>query len=575
MSRGTSRSGIFLISWLGSLAALGTAALLAWLGLGEPPWLPWAAGAALAAAAAFAAARLSARPLAAAARAARALAAGEASGPRGAGRAGAELAAAFGEAADSFRRRLAEAGKAAAERAEALSGAMDELHARDETRAREGRMAAKMQRRIVPRPEELPERRESSFGAIYLPAENTGGDLYDAARAGKNGLALLAADVSGRGVTAALIAAMVKNAFRVRTGWDVDPAALLGSVGSELQPILGETDHFVTAFYALLDLETGLLRYAAAGHPPALHFRRRLGKVEELDAAGPPLGLQAESPFAAAERRLEEGDRVLLYTDGLTGARNYRGEPFGRERLAEAFLRAAPRPASEAAGLLSAALESFLMGAPRGDDVVALVCEFRSFARPEDAARRRLGEREDWHVLARRGAELAAKGKVEEAVGVYERILEIEPSDAASLNNLGTLYWRLGRREEAAARFEAAARIDPEDPRIKRNLILAESVFAARSLAAEAELAAGFAAGFAAARAAAADAAEVEEAEPADAAEPSAEGAGPVAEAEELVEEAEELVEEAEPVEEAEAVEEAEPLEEAEAVEEAESLEEL
>ncbi|RXM13143.1 serine/threonine-protein phosphatase, partial [Citrobacter sp. AAK_AS5] len=85
--------------------------------------------------------------------------------------------------------------------------------------------------------------------------------------------------------------------------------------------------HFVTAFYALLDLETGLLRYAAAGHPPALHFRRRLGKVEELDAAGPPLGLQAESPFAAAERRLEEGDRVLLYTDGLTGARNYRGEP--------------------------------------------------------------------------------------------------------------------------------------------------------------------------------------------------------------------------------------------------------
>jgi serine phosphatase RsbU (regulator of sigma subunit) len=488
--RSSCRLSFFLISWVASLAALvGAAFLTRTYALGDDVVgraLAWAVPAAVATIAAWVGAGLATGPCAAAARAARRLAEGDSRARLPESRSGelAALAKIVNTQADALAERSAEGDLAAAERAESLSGALEELRARDEARARDVRMAARMQRRIVPGIEELPARKEMAFGAAYLPAENTGGDLYDATRAGKNGIALLSADVSGRGVTAALIAALVKNAFRSRVGWDADAAVLMGSVNAELFPIISDTDHFVTAFFALLDLETGLVRFVNAGHPPALLYRRRKGAVEELDSGCAPLGVQADASFTAGERRLEEGDRLLFYTDGLTLARDYRGEAFGRERLASAFLDSVARPAAESAGAVAAALESFRIGAPRADDVAVLVCEFLAFARPEDTARRRPPEREDWRILAHRGAELASKGRIEEAVGAYERLLEIEPSDATALNNLGTLYWRLGRREDAATRFKTAATIDPSDPRIQRNLALAQRVASARRFAA-------------------------------------------------------------------------------------------
>jgi len=453
------RTGVFLVSALASLAALAGAYLVPrYFALGDDivyRVIPWAGAAVIALAGA-------------------ALAAGAAS--RAARRAASAAEAAATADVDA---RIVAAERAAEERAASLSGELSELRNHDEARAKESRMAARMQRRIVPRVEDLPSRIETAFGAAYLPAENTGGDLYDAVRMGKNGLALLAADVSGRGVMAALIAAVVKNAFRSRVGWDSDPAALMSAVDAELRPMLEDSGHYVTAFFALLDLETGLLRFVSAGHPPALLLRRRDGAVEELDSTGSPLGLPSAELFRSGERRLDEGDRVLLYTDGLTSSRDYRGESFGRERLVAAFVGTAQKPVSEAAAALAKTQDAFREGAPRSDDLVALVCEFRSHARPEDQERRRASEKEDWRVLARRGSELAAKGKIEEAIGAYERLLEVKSGDATSLNNLGTLYWRMGRRGEAAARFKEASAIDPDDPRIRRNMALAAEFFAA------------------------------------------------------------------------------------------------
>ncbi len=550
--RSNHRIRTFLASWLASLAALALAALvLRYVPLGDDALslsLPWALPGILAALGAWLASRIAGKPLAAASRAAAKLAEGDESAFRELAGVSelAGIAKAMSERAAARSGLIDEAGRASEERAAALSGAMEELRTRDEARARESRMAARMQRRIVPREEALPARREVAFGAAYYPAENTGGDLYDAIRAGKNGVGLLAADVSGRGVTAALIAALVKNAFRSRAGWDADPSVVMAAVDEELRPVIEDTDHFVTAFFALLDLETGLLRYANAGHPPALVLSRRRMAVEELDASGPPLGVQPEASFRAGERRLEEGDRILLFTDGLTGSRDYRGEAFGRDRLSAAFRDSAHQGAAESAEAIAKTLESFRIGAPRTDDLVALVCEFRAFARPEDQSRRRPPEREDWRILAKRGSELAMRGRIEEAVGAYERLLSLEPSDATALNNLGTLYWRLGRRDEAALRFREAAAIDPADPRIQRNLLLADKYFPPAAPAPEPP------------------AAPVPEARPA-AERPRDAPPRPVAS----------LLREAAAVVEAEAAEEAEPVEEAEAVEEAEEVEEV
>ncbi|HTX74193.1 MAG TPA: SpoIIE family protein phosphatase [Rectinemataceae bacterium] len=379
----------------------------------------------------------------------------------------------FGAAADAGELRIRKLEESLLSRTAELAAANQELNNRDELRLRESRMALRMQRRIVPRPEELPARAEINFGALYEPCDNTGGDLYDAVRAGKNGYTLLAADVSGRGVTAALIAALVKSFFRARASWGVEITEVLESVNEELSGVLGDSEHFVTAFFASLDLESGALSFASAGHPPALLVRRRTGIVEELGTAGPALGVLLAAKFTRGDTRLEEGDRIILYTDGVTGTRNLRGESYGRERLVETLRECSAVGVGEIPATILSRLDEFCGGLPRADDAVILACELRSFARPEPRGRPNISEDRDWRVLARRGADLASAGKLEDALSVYERLLELEPEDATALNNLGALLWRMGKKEEAAERFRAAALITPDDPRIKRNLEMA------------------------------------------------------------------------------------------------------
>ncbi|MGO8692741.1 MAG: SpoIIE family protein phosphatase [Rectinemataceae bacterium] len=478
-----SRAGIFIISWVITAAALGAAGLGLQLepGLSAHFVLFWSLLGVIALAAggaSFLASRAAIRPLARAAEAVLASAVDQPGAqilqlgrPRHSG----DVAAVLGAVQATVTKLVRSLRESLLERTAALSAATEELGQRDELRARESRMALRMQRRIVPRQEELPSREEIAFGAVYEPCENTGGDLYDAVRAGKNGYTFLAADVSGRGVTAALIAALVKSFFRSRAAWGVDPAEVLSNVNRELLPVLGDTEHFVTVFYASLDLETGALSYASAGHPPALLFRRRLGKVVELVAQGPALGVIESPRFVRGDTRLEEGDRLLLFTDGVSEARNTRGEGFGRDRLASAFAKVASVPTTEMPRALLVELDEFRSGSPRSDDAVLLVCELRAFARPESRDRPRVDEERDWKLLARRGAALASSGKVEEAIAVYERLLELEPEDATALNNLGALFWRIGRRKEAAERFLDAWRIDPNDARIRRNLEMSQS----------------------------------------------------------------------------------------------------
>lgn len=361
------------------------------------------------------------------------------------------------------------------------SSADEGIGSADETLVRETKMAVKMQRRIVPRQDEMPARPELAFGTVYLPAGNTGGDFYDAVRAGKNGYAFLVADVSGRGVSAALVSAMVKNSFRTKASWRADPAEVVSAVNKELVPILAESENYVTIFYAFLDLESGSLSYVNAGHPPVFLVRRRLSSIENLDSGGGPLGISTEQTYVVGQRRLEEGDRLVFFTDGVSGARNFRGEEFTRERIAD-FVREGMRlPVSELAASLSEELKNFMIGAPPGDDTVLMICEFRSFAKPPAARTVKLVHGDDYPSLSRKGAYLASTGRLEEAVRVYERLLSLEPEDAMALSNLGTLYWKLGRKEEAALRFREAARINPRDPRIARNLAFAERYTAGKS----------------------------------------------------------------------------------------------
>jgi serine phosphatase RsbU (regulator of sigma subunit) len=367
------------------------------------------------------------------------------------------------------------------------------------TPADETDVASRMLSRIIPPPDSLPASAEVAFGAFYSPAKRTGGGLYDVIRVGKNGYAFLVADVSGgSGTAAALVAAWIKNAFRSRASWGAAPADILTDIDIDLRPILNDSDILATALYATIDLEAGRLDYASAGHLPGFLLRKRSGSAELLLSTGRPLGIEDGESFAGSQVKVEEGDRVLFYTAGAIGSLDAGGQEYGRDRLSEAFSRFGRQPIGELANAVAADVNSFTAGVPRSDDIVILVAEFRAFARPlaVQQGMRRPAVTENWRVLARRGAALAMSGDLSEAAKAYERLLEIEPEDAVALNNLGTLYWRMGRKEAAAERFVAASRVDPDDPRVVRNLKLAESIlgssaYAARSAARPPSVAAG------------------------------------------------------------------------------------
>ncbi|MEP7009980.1 MAG: PP2C family protein-serine/threonine phosphatase [Acidobacteriota bacterium] len=184
-------------------------------------------------------------------------------------------------------------------------------------------------------PRRLPEVPRLKVAARFKPSSAVAGDLYDFLVVEGKRLGLVVADVSGHGVPAALIASMVKVAVSSRSDCADDPARLLTEVNRTL---CGSFESgFVTATYLYFDPAAGTLAAANAGHPSPLLLRAS-GVLQEIGGRGPILGRFAKASFQAESLALAPGDRLLLYTDGLTEARDAADEMFGEERLG-AFVR--------------------------------------------------------------------------------------------------------------------------------------------------------------------------------------------------------------------------------------------
>ncbi len=193
--------------------------------------------------------------------------------------------------------------------------------------------ARRIQMSILPR--RLPEIPGLKVAARFKPSSAVAGDLYDFLVVDGKRLGLVVADVSGHGVPAALIASMVKVAVSSRSDCAADPARLLTEVNRTL---CGSFESgFVTATYLYLDPATGALAAANAGHPAPLLLRAS-GELLEVGGRGPILGRFAKARFQTESLALSPGDRLVLYTDGLTEALDAADEMFGEERLG-AFVR--------------------------------------------------------------------------------------------------------------------------------------------------------------------------------------------------------------------------------------------
>lgn len=244
--------------------------------------------------------------------------------------------------------------------------------AREERRQRllaeqEATLARETERGLLPR--EIPQMPGYEICGAWQPASTLGGDYFDARKLNEQILALSIADVSGKGTSAALLVSNLQAAVRASSAEDVSPAELCRDVNQLMRSNLGQ-DRFVTFFYALLDAPERQLTYCNAGHNAPVLVRAS-GSVERLHCGGLVLGLAVEAPYEQGTVRLDPGDRLLLFTDGLTEANSADGEEFGEERLIETALQNRGLSAKELEEKLLASAAAF--SSSFTDDVTLVV----------------------------------------------------------------------------------------------------------------------------------------------------------------------------------------------------------
>lgn len=210
------------------------------------------------------------------------------------------------------------------------------------------------------------------IAAFTQPCRHAGGDYYDFFRLAGGRLAVVVGDVAGKGMPAALLMASLQARFQVLIEAEPNPAQLverLNRVTSTCCP----GNRFITLFYCLIDPASGGIHYVNAGHNPPL-ILRRLGKAERLETGGLPLGVFPDSRYHAGLGRLEPGDVLALYSDGVTeAARPETEDEFGEDRLVEAVLAAASQSAVQILECVRAAVGRHAGGISAGDDFTLVI----------------------------------------------------------------------------------------------------------------------------------------------------------------------------------------------------------
>lgn len=215
-----------------------------------------------------------------------------------------------------------------------------------------------------------------AVAARYVPMTEVAGDIYDFVELDDHRLGILIADVSGHGVAAALIASMVKGAFRAQVDHIDRPERVLHGMNRILTGQLEQK--FVTASCTFIDTEAGVLRYAGAGHPPLRIQQGGGGRCVELQQNGLILGPFPEATYSSVERPLATGQRLVICTDGILEATRADGSLFGEGALSEFLARHGELPAEDFADALLAAVDDWAntgRGESLEDDLTLVVVD--------------------------------------------------------------------------------------------------------------------------------------------------------------------------------------------------------
>ncbi len=233
-------------------------------------------------------------------------------------------------------------------------------------------LAQTVQRSLLP--QEVPDTPLLETAAFTRPAQIVSGDYFDFFQfaGGSHGLAV--GDVAGHGVSASLHMASLQALLRTLAPASQDPADVVAHVNRLLIHNVGFAT-FASLFLASFDPQSQTLTYCNAGHNPPLVLRGADGDgAFWLNPTGAAIGLVEAVPFTAQTVRLQPGDLLLLYTDGVPEAFNHQDEMFGYERLAQALRLWGGAPAQDVIRGIRQELERFTQGTPQSDDVTLVVC---------------------------------------------------------------------------------------------------------------------------------------------------------------------------------------------------------
>jgi serine phosphatase RsbU (regulator of sigma subunit) len=247
----------------------------------------------------------------------------------------------------------------------------------DEERAKqrmeeELKVAREIQQSLLPRT--LPSAGWLRAAASSVASAQVGGDYYDVIAVNDRCWGAVVADVSGKGVSSALLAALLQGALIPAS----DHADVLARRMERLNAFLLDRtggEKYATVFYCLLD-QSGRLDYVNAAHCPPIVVRPS-GETAELEATGVPVGLLEGSKYELAGRQLSPGEKVVIYTDGVTEAQDARGAFFGRKRLFDLVRAHAAASSTELHDGIQGAVRDFTEGAPQSDDITLVVLDYR------------------------------------------------------------------------------------------------------------------------------------------------------------------------------------------------------
>lgn len=246
----------------------------------------------------------------------------------------------------------------------------DEYHEELERKKYELEIAHEIQESFLPH--KMPELSGYDIYAVNIPAKEVGGDFYDFIPLSEGRMGITIADVSGKSVPAALFMAVSRTILRAKAAGQSHPSQVIKEA-NEMIASDSKSGMFVTLFYAILDLKKNTLDYVNAGHNPPVLFIIDTGSLECLSTNGIALGALDETQFEEKKIKLEDGDVVVFYTDGVTEAVNKHGEFFGEKRIYKLVKNNSDLNAQELVFKIKDSVIEFSEGQAQFDDITLMV----------------------------------------------------------------------------------------------------------------------------------------------------------------------------------------------------------